>query len=257
MAILNQQLRLIFLQAMRLWTLEYYEPPFWEEDYENQLLWLIRRNIEIQMIDYQNFHPLILRVISQSRRKLRSLSMRSCESITNDTLEHIGSCPKLNDLQLINCDETSHLHLHVFFSNNQQLRKLVFFSRVSLSPNYISCISNNCLNLVNLDLSHNNWFNDDCVTLLTTMKGNMPLQILNISSTHVRSDLSIRMILDSFPNLCSISLYECLISADIVKVCLRRVIYPSLVNEVEDVKIYALSCLHENVIQVKYFLYFL
>jgi hypothetical protein len=247
MAILNHSLRSHYLSTINLGmtTIEKYEAPFWFEDIENQLLWIVSRNVIPLDIFYDVFHPAFLSLILNSRSKLRSLELCPSESIPAEYLSLIGPCPSLKKLKLFQCDDISHTSLKNFLALNPTLEKIVLFSRVRLSPDYITSIAFNCRSLKHLDLSNNIWFNDRCLTELT--QGTLNLTSLNISSTDIRSDPSVHLALKSFPNLRSLLLHECSVSSDVIKLCLRQVVLPALTSDDPEIQSLGLDSLLDNI----------
>jgi hypothetical protein len=214
----NQLLRPSFLSALsRVEIPRYKTPSNYIEYRKDNLLWLLRRCIAPLEILSEGSEPEISALISNSRQRLRSLRLSSCPDFPSQFfVDHLTSCRSLITLELISCP--------------------------SFPPVFLGSLVRICVNVKHLNVSCNQWFDDECVTLLTT--GVLDLFALNISKTNVLQDRSIQAVLDSFPNLHAISMAHCPISGDMVRLCLRQVVIPSLCNRDTEIQWLGLSCVN-------------
>jgi Leucine-rich repeat (LRR) protein len=229
-AILNHELRSLYLQTLNGMTLEEY--------HHNQrsclttidVYWMLMKNIRFLKISMEDYSEGTVFLIFNSRHTLTSLSLCFDSSHPNrisSDLARIGHFPSLVSLTIRSRVSPTHAFpIESFCSKNPQLETLEI-KRIHISSEIFSKTLQFCHNLTNLDVSNNQWFNDECVEMLIR---NLPkLQCLDVRDTSIESLQSIKSILDSFPSLTYHCAYESKLSLEAKKYylqeyCIRRIL---------------------------------
>lgn len=223
-ALVNRKLRSIYLTALDGLIIPRYESSSREIGENIFLNWLIKRKIiAIQIILY-SFHAKILQFIRNCRNKIKFLSNYGC-SLSAQFLCEVSPFPSLNEIILNNYNIYSLDLLGQFLRLNPQLQSIRLLHQ--LTPKFINTISYCCPNVKYLDFSGNRWFDDTCIVEL--VQGNLNNLIsLNIADTGVKQDVSIQLILDTYPNLHFFSFFGCTDSSILYRSCLHQVVSPAL-----------------------------
>jgi hypothetical protein len=172
------------------------------------------------------------------RNHLKSLSL---DDLSEASFGALGAFPALTKVTLNTPRRLSAKTLVNFWSLNPQLQEFSMSFAKNFGSDLISALVHVCPNLKHLSLSHNHWFNDDCVVKLA--QSNLNLLSLDVGNTSVQSDESIHLILNSFPNLHNLSFYECEISKEMGELSLRQIAIPSLLSDDLDIQMMGFACL--------------
>lgn len=226
-AITDSSLRSLYLATLSSLVISRYQYQSLHSSTKNPLSWIVKRQIIVNEIYSDSFHPILLHVILNSKQKLTSLEIKS--SIPLEYLELIPYCPLLTKVGFAKCSDIPLRVFARFFALHPSLTTL----RISQTTNssallkLISIISANCPNLINLDFTSSS-VDHQCIEEL--VKGKLDLLSLNLQETRI-SDRSIPIILDSFPNLQTFCIHGCQISVNQVNLCCQRFIFPSLTSD--------------------------
>jgi hypothetical protein len=178
LAILNRQLREVFLSALSGIVLARY-------DSNVDLLpitWLTQRKIlarEIKISD--SLDPMLPQCILQSKSIIEVLVLLNT-SVKDAEFRQIGFCPKLKSLSLLDYS-ISPRGLEDFLRMNPQLESLSISRCHHYSDDILVALAGACLYLQHLDISRCNWVTDASLELI----GNSPLKLkaLDIHLCHV------------------------------------------------------------------------
>jgi hypothetical protein len=173
-------------------------------------------------------------IIDRSRLVLRSLSIfpGGSDLMVNYLFLTLGHFPSLTELNAsLVCLKTANFAR--FLSLHPQLKNLSL-PRFT-STEFIRSISQTCNNLTELDVSRNEWFGDDCVTLLT--QGRLSkLEKLDIGGTSVREHDSIVNLLKAFPFLKSLRIPSFYLSMTTKVYFLNEYALPRLKSEDQELQ---------------------
>jgi hypothetical protein len=238
MAILNHSLRPHYLSAVNKMLMPSFEEYFFD--------WIILRNIIPQEVKYSySFcHESInlSKLLHLSRVHLKTLIL---SDIADDCFRELGPFPALISFNL-SCVQTpvSANSLMNFWSHHPQLQKLSLSFTQGFNSKLIVSLVSKCPNLKQLSLSYNQWFNDECVMKL--VQGGLNLLSLNIRHSSVRLKKSLELILASFPNLHSFSIYDCNFSLETREFYMRQVAIPSLLSDDPEIQSMGLNCIYAH-----------
>jgi hypothetical protein len=210
-------------------------------DKYSYLGWLLIRKIIPLEISANGFHPLMLLLIMNSKAHLKTLTFCHDSVIPEIYFRQFPSCPSLETFCLIECGDLSFESIDQFFQLNPQLKTLELLLPSLLTPQIITSITRNCPNVTSLDLSECLGFTDALVPELTN--SNLKLISLNLDGTSLENDDSILSFLDSFPSLNYLSFAETYISGEMQKLCVRRVVIPSIMNADPSIQLLGLKIL--------------
>jgi hypothetical protein len=208
-AILNHELRSLYLQSLHGMTIKEYRP---YRSYCSNLIqdtyWLLKKNLRILKINVTEHQDGILFLIYRSRLNLTSLSIDFSRfpSVFPSELARIGQFPSLTSISFISWPKNSASDFVSLCSKNPQIQSLRInrsdFSR-DIFSRFFPCGDN----LIELDVSRCVWFTDECVQSLIVAAPK--LQSLQATDTKIQSLQSIQSILNSYPSLKYLSLESC------------------------------------------------
>jgi hypothetical protein len=213
-AIVNHRLRSWYLKTINGMTID---QSYFDNQHLKISVWLMIKNILPTKLIFRDFkHHSSIYLLERSRRVLHSLIFQAGDSVSRiflagDSVMFLGHFPHLYQLTISNCLSLTSSNFIPFLKINPQLKALHLSVPSPNMTEIISAISQSCINLTKLDLSENQWFGDECVSLLT--QGQLlKLEILDLSETSLREHDSIVNLLKSFPRLSSLRINECNIS---------------------------------------------
>jgi hypothetical protein len=216
------------------------------EDYLS-LDWLLARKVIPCEIHLGSFHPLMLVLFFNSKSHLKLLSLNAV--IPDAYFREIGSCPSLIDLRLLEWSDGHSLPvMDRFFQSNPQLQKVGI--QYAFDPQIITSLIKHCPNVTHLDLFESEIGLTDKL-MLELSQSHMNLTYLNLDVSQL-SDQSIRVILDSFPNLHYLSITDPDISPEMDALIIKRVIVPSLKNADAAIQLMGLQSLETCSIEVNH-----
>jgi hypothetical protein len=246
LAIMNSVLRPLYLSALPMMIIPQYvsDGSIQRNDEDGQIVserlpdlcksleWMVLRKLRLLEISSDSFSASLFSLIMNSRNVLRTLLVKH---LTSEAFIQLGTCSKLKTLGV---DCTNDLEgFVIFLQHNPQIQTIVVNPAFECTPDLFSHISENCPSLTALNVSDNYFFSDECIAELT--KGSLKLTYLDLSNTTIL-DESIPLILSTYPNLQFLSLFGCSISDEMIKLCLRQVSLPSLLQEDPEIQILGL-----------------
>jgi hypothetical protein len=158
-------------------------------------------------------------------------------------LSEIARCPSLTTVSFQNCTE---LTLISFLMRQPQLESLDIKILFDEDPveDILLCIANSCPNLNTVHLEYNEWVTDESILSLIQGKGCPKLKYLDIGDTEIEDPETIRLLINSFPNLSYLCFWELLDAPDdIITLFLRNVIFRSILSDDRESQSNAIQCL--------------
>jgi Leucine-rich repeat (LRR) protein len=198
--------------------------------------WVIRTRLMVENLSFRRL-LMMTELISASLLTLKELSFDNCQSLNE--LARIGHCPALTKLSIHYCHIDQDI-LISFLNLHPHLTSLELTSMDSLTVDLLQQIKY-FPNLRHLSLSYNRWITDQTVTPLFQDCTN--LKSLCLSGTRIRNDATICRLISSLPHLSSL-VYD-KFSRDVYCLCLRSVIFPSILGDDQESQSLAMECLEQ------------
>jgi hypothetical protein len=233
-ALSNHKLRPLYLQAIEGMIIS--DTAEFRQDQTRRSAWIINKKILpliVTVRGWNNFCALFF--LSRSNLMIHTLELSYCDPLPDSIFLTLGLFPSLTTLVLYELKRIScSVSFLRFLSLNSQLRSLTLSAIKTPAVAVISGISQSCPNLTYLNVSENQWFGDECVSLLT--KGNLQnLEQIYIFSTSVREHDSIVNLVKTFPHLKELLVPSCELSYETSIFIMNELVLPALrSNDRED-----------------------